>query len=157
MASGQNRMLSGAKRDVIGRAKRRPDVPDKDVLIVDDEVDVRDLFAHILEQSGYLVDVAATFAEAAKLLSKYRYGVVVADWRLPDGDGGVIANLATEAGSCAFVMSGHLPHMLSGHVDPRQTLMKPVRPSELLAIVHASIGEATVAGGSKNPRLANHH
>ena len=124
-------------------------MPEKDVLVVDDEADVRDLFAHVLEDSGYSVDVAGTVAEAKRLLDQYRYGVVVADWRLPDGDGGVIANIAAQVGSCAFVMSGHLTHMLSGNVDARQTIMKPVRPPELLALVRAAIGGASLAGDSK--------
>ena len=121
-------------------------MPDKNVLIVDDEADVRDLFARVLNDSGYSVDVAGTVAEATKLLSKYQYGVVVADWRLPDGDGSVIANLAAEMGSDAFVMSGYLARMPGGHIDPRQTLMKPVRPPELLAIVRASIGNSKNSG-----------
>jgi hypothetical protein len=63
----------------------------------------------------------------------------VTDWRLPDGDGTLIANLAAELGSNAFLMSGYLSRMLPGNVDPRQTLMKPVLPSELLAAVRACI------------------
>lgn len=115
---------------------------EKDVLIIDDEPAVREVLAGILRDEGYGVDLAATLAEATKLISEYRYGVVIADWRLPDGDGSVIANIAAEAGSCAFVMSGYLPKMLPGSVDARQTLMKPVMRAELLAAVHACIGAA---------------
>jgi len=123
-------------------------VPDKDVLIVDDDADVREVLAEVLRDSGYTVDLAATVAEAKKLLSEYRYGVVLADWRLPDGDGSTIANLAEAIGSFAFVMSGYLTRMLPGNVDPRQTLMKPVRPAELLAAVRACIGTATARTGN---------
>jgi CheY-like chemotaxis protein len=35
-------------------------MPEKDVLIVDDEVDVREVFAGILEAKGYTVDLAGT-------------------------------------------------------------------------------------------------
>jgi len=114
----------------------------RDVLIVDDELGVREVFAEILQDNGYAVDLAATAAEARHLLSECHYQMVVADWRLPDGDGMAIANLAAAAGSYAFVMSGYLPRMLPGSVDPRQTLMKPVRPSELLAVARAAIGKA---------------
>ena len=125
-------------------------MPERDVLVVDDEADVRDLFADVLKESGYSVDVAGTIAEAKRLLNQHRYGVVVADWRLPDGDGGVIANIAAQVGSCAFVMSGYLTHMLSGNIDPRQTLMKPVRPPELLALVRAAIGGAPLADDGRD-------
>jgi hypothetical protein len=32
--------------------------------------------------------------------------------------------------------------MLPGNVDPRRTVMKPIRRAELLAMVHACIGAA---------------
>jgi two-component system, OmpR family, response regulator len=117
-------------------------VSETNVLIVDDEPGVREVLAEALRDHGYAVDVAATAAEARNLLTECRYGMVVVDWRLPDGDGATIANLAAAAGSHAFVMSGYLPQMLPGSVDPRQTLMKPVRPSELLAAARACIGKA---------------
>jgi DNA-binding response OmpR family regulator len=120
-------------------------VPEKDVLIVDDETELRKVLAAMLEDTGYVVDTAATVAEAKKVLGEFRYGVVLVDWRLPDGDGALIANLAKEIGSYAFVMSGYLRRMLPGNVDPRQTIMKPIRRAELLATVHACIG-GTPAG-----------
>jgi DNA-binding response OmpR family regulator len=123
-------------------------LPEKDVLVVDDEVGVREVLAGILQDNGYVVDVAATLAEAKKLLGEYRYGVVLADWRLPDGDGSAVANLAREAGSHAFVMSGYLAKMLPGSVDPRQTLMKPIMRAELLAAVRACIGAAPTRNGA---------
>jgi DNA-binding response OmpR family regulator len=115
-------------------------MPEKDVLIVDDEVDVRDVLTGILQHNGYEVDQAGTVAEANHLLAVHRYRVVLVEWRMPDGDGAVIANLATEIGSQAFVMSGHLRKMLPGNVDPRRTIMKPIRRDELLATVRSCIG-----------------
>jgi DNA-binding NtrC family response regulator len=117
-------------------------MPEKDVLIVDDEVDLREVLAGILEAKGYTVDLADTVAEAKRLLAAHHYGMVLVDWRLPDGDGAVIANLAAEVGSHTFVMSGYLREMLPGNVDPRRTIMKPIRRAELLAMVHACIGAA---------------
>ncbi len=128
------------------------DLPEKDVLVVDDEPGVRDVLAGILQDNGYVVDVAATLAEAKKLLGECRYSVVLADWRLPDGDGSVVANLATAAGSHAFVMSGYLAKMLPGSVDARQTLMKPIMRAELLAAVRACVGPAPARDGVEGRR-----
>jgi DNA-binding response OmpR family regulator len=119
--------------------RRIPSPCGQNILIVDDEAGVRDLLAEVLRENGYAVEVAGTVAEASDLLGKRGYQVVVTDWRLPDGDGTLIANLAAELGSNAFLMSGYLSRMLPGNVDPRQTLMKPVLPSELLAAVRACI------------------
>jgi DNA-binding NtrC family response regulator len=116
-------------------------VPERNILIVDDEAGICEVLAGALQDAGYTVDVAATAAEAKSLLHERRYGMVVIDWRLPDGDGVAIASLAEATGSHAFVMSGYLPKMLPGNVDPRQTLMKPVGPSQLLAAARTCIGE----------------
>jgi DNA-binding response OmpR family regulator len=124
-------------------------LPEKDVLVVDDEAAVREVLAGILQDAGYVVDMAATLAEAKKLICEHRYGVVLADWRLPDGDGSLVANLATAAGSHAFVMSGYLAKMLPGIVDARQTLMKPIMRAELLAAVRDCIGESPTRDGAE--------
>jgi DNA-binding NtrC family response regulator len=120
----------------------------KDILIVDDEAGIGEVLGGALEDAGYTVDLATTAAEARHLIEECRYGMVVVDWRLPDGDGAVIANLAEAAGAHAFVMSGYLPKMLPGKVDPRQTLMKPVKPSELLSTARACIGQPHRCEGS---------
>jgi hypothetical protein len=77
----------------------------------------------------------------------HRYRVVFVDWRMPDGDGVVIANLAAEIGSQAFLMSGYLRKMLPGNVDPRRTIMKPIKRDELLATVRSSIGARPASKG----------
>jgi two-component system, response regulator RegA len=115
---------------------------EKQVLIVDDEASIREVLAGILADKGYAVELAGTAAEAKKLLAAHRYGMVLVDWRLPDGDGAVIAHLAMELGSHAFVMSGYLGRMPPGNIDLRQTIMKPIGRAELLATVHACIGAA---------------
>jgi DNA-binding response OmpR family regulator len=110
----------------------------KDFLVVDDEPAICEMMAGALEDAGYTVDVAITATEATDLLLHgCRYDIAVVDWQLPDGDGVTIANLAAQIGSQAFVMSGHLAEMSSSAIDLRQTLMKPVRPSVLLAAARA--------------------
>jgi DNA-binding NtrC family response regulator len=115
---------------------------EKDILIVDDDLGVREVLGGALQDAGYTVDFAATAAEATNLLRECRYGMAVVDWRLPDGDGAAIASLAAAAGSRAFVMSGYPPRMQPDSVDPRATLMRPVGPPELLAAARAYIGKA---------------
>jgi DNA-binding NtrC family response regulator len=120
-------------------------VPEKSILIVDDEAGICEVLGGALQDAGYAVDLALTAAEAMSLLHERRYAMVVVDWRLPDGDGAAIASLAEAVGSHAFVMSGYLSKMLPGNVDPRRTLMKPVGPSQLLATARACIGRPSGA------------
>ncbi|MBU6501277.1 MAG: sigma-54 dependent transcriptional regulator [Burkholderiales bacterium] len=57
------------------------------VLVVDDEPDLRDLYELTLSREGYHVDAAANLAEARHWLEEKRYDAVITDMRLPDGRG----------------------------------------------------------------------
>ena len=71
------------------------------------------------------------------------YDLVISDWRIPDGNGLLLADIAAELGAKTMVMSGYLFQMPGGRADRHETLMKPLRPSEIVAAVERSIGKAT--------------
>jgi DNA-binding response OmpR family regulator len=74
-------------------------MPDSRILVVEDEPTSREIVDFVLSEAGYGVDMAATAAAALMLLSSTRYGLMVADWMLPDGDGIYIADRALALGS----------------------------------------------------------
>jgi CheY-like chemotaxis protein len=57
------------------------------VLVIDDDRQVRRLFAHILRDGGIPVVVADTGKKALQLLSAYAFKVVVLDMNMPSPDG----------------------------------------------------------------------
>lgn len=57
------------------------------VLIVDDEVDIRELLDLTLARMGLVADCAATLGEAKDCLAKKHYRLCLTDMRLPDGTG----------------------------------------------------------------------
>lgn len=57
------------------------------VLIIDDEENLRKLLARVIELEGYTVFQSANAKEGLKVLSRESINVVVSDVRLPDGDG----------------------------------------------------------------------
>src|SRR5438105_6751748 len=57
------------------------------VLVVDDEPDLRTLYELTLLREGYRVDAAGTLSEAWQLLQERRFDAVITDMRLPDGLG----------------------------------------------------------------------
>ncbi len=57
------------------------------ILVVDDEPDLRTLYELTLLREGYQVAIAATLAEALQQLDERRFDVVITDMRLPDGLG----------------------------------------------------------------------
>ena len=116
----------------------------KRILLVEDETGISDFLTIALCGEGYEVDVAATASEAWAFLDRHRYELVITDWRLPDGDGLLIADGAAQLGAKTLLMSGYLFHMPGGRADTHETLMKPVRPSEMVAAVQRSIGTAAL-------------
>lgn len=58
-----------------------------DVLVVDDEADIRELIELSLLRMGLSCDGAATLGEARALLAQHSYRLCLTDMRLPDGDG----------------------------------------------------------------------
>ena len=57
------------------------------ILVVDDEPDLRTLYELTLLREGYRVEAAGTVDEALQLLAASRFDVVITDMRLPDGLG----------------------------------------------------------------------
>src|SRR5258706_12715251 len=57
------------------------------VLVVDDEPDLRTLYELTLLREGYRVDAAGTLAEAWEQLESKKFDAVITDMRLPDGLG----------------------------------------------------------------------
>ncbi len=62
---------------------------EQQVLVVDDEDDIRELFCDLLSQSGFDVETAADGLEAYELISSHpgRFRVVLTDVRMPRMDG----------------------------------------------------------------------
>ena len=117
---------------------------DKRILLVDDELEIRRPLATALRAAGYAVDTAATVAEAWTQLEAHDYAAVIADWRLPDGDGTLLVDWAADQGAHTFLMSGYLFLMPGGKAERHETLMKPLRPSEIVTAVERSIGKAEI-------------
>ena len=88
--------------------------------------------AEALRGKSYAVDFAGTVREAKGCLASQAYDLVIADWKLPDGDGRLIADWATELGAKTVVMSGYLSHMPGGRASDHETLMKPIRLPEFV-------------------------
>jgi DNA-binding response OmpR family regulator len=110
------------------------------ILVVEDDEDVRPLIEHVLLTAGYEIDATDGEAGALELLSRVPYDLVIADAKLPDGTGFVVADEARENGTKTLVITGYaftLPH---GVFDRYDILLKPLRPGELLGAVARHVG-----------------
>ena len=57
------------------------------VLIVDDDENIRNTMKTILEDEGYIIDLAATGSEAIEKTQNEAYNLALLDIRLPDMEG----------------------------------------------------------------------
>ena len=105
------------------------------VLLVEDDSDVRRLYAIGLNQRGYEVKLAANGAEALERVTSEKPDVILLDWLMPLMDGGEVLNRLSQNGSASIpiiVISGQ-PAPLG--LDPRIGcwMTKPVTIDEVVA------------------------
>jgi CheY-like chemotaxis protein len=63
--------------------------PRTDVLVVDDDEDLREVMSSLLEVEGYETRSAASAGDALRLLGKgLRPSLIIVDWMMPEMDGG---------------------------------------------------------------------
>jgi two-component system OmpR family response regulator len=110
------------------------------ILLVEDDADLAEVLALVLDAVGYATEVASTAAMAYQCLNGTTYSLVIADVRLPDGDGAQVADEAAERGFKTAILSGYV-HQLTPAAKVRHEVMaKPMRPAELIATVRRLIG-----------------
>ena len=111
------------------------------VLVVDDEVRIRDLVRRYLEHEGHHVLTASSGAEALEISQRAEVDLVVLDLRLPDIPGEEVAAEIRRAGDTPILM-------LTAKVDERDRIhglevgaddyvTKPFSPRELVLRVSA--------------------
>ena len=57
------------------------------ILLVDDDEDLRDLMKSLLEDAGFELDLAISGNNALKFLNENSYNLVITDYLMPDGRG----------------------------------------------------------------------
>ena len=114
--------------------KRQSMVPRAKVLIVEDNSDVRRLYAIGLNQRGFEVKLAANGAEAVERINAEKPDIVLLDWLMPLMDGGEVLSKLAENGNRSvpvIVISGQ---PAPEEIDPRirRWLVKPVTIEQLV-------------------------
>jgi len=74
-------------RDPMGRVSRMPELANVKVLVIEDEVDNRNMLATALKRCGAQVECSGTTAAALAAIDQWQPDVLVCDISLPDGDG----------------------------------------------------------------------
>ncbi|HEY9763290.1 MAG TPA: ATP-binding protein [Trichocoleus sp.] len=114
------------------------------ILVVDDEMDIRDVVAFVLEQAGARVRMAASATEALSLLKQDLPDVLVCDIGMPEQDGysliRQVRNLATPQGEkiaaiALTAYAGVLNEQKALAAGFQRHIAKPVAPDALIQAV----------------------
>ena len=113
------------------------------VLIVEDNSDVRRLYAIGLNQRGFEVKLAANGAEAVERIDAERPDVILLDWLMPLMGGGEVLRKLSGNGSASIpiiVISGQ-PAPPADELDPRirTWLTKPVTIDEVVLQIESPL------------------
>jgi CheY-like chemotaxis protein len=113
------------------------------VLVVDDELDARELLELLLSHAGARVATAGTVTAAIEVLREHRPDVIVSDIGMPDEDGYSLMKRVRELGDWAEAIPALALTAYTRHEDAQQALArgfsmhlgKPVDPDHLTEAV----------------------
>ena len=134
-----------------------------DILIVDDEIGIRDLLSDILQDEGYTVSLAENAEEARQLRNQTRPAMVLLDIWMPDCDGITLLKEWAKNGQLTMpvvMMSGHASidtAVEATKIGAMDFLEKPIALKKLLSAVERALeyGEQQAAAGLSLDKLGN--
>ena len=113
------------------------------VLVVDDEMQIRRLLCAALRRSGYQPLEAATAREAAHLNALHHPVAALVDLGLPDRDGLELVSLLTKGSSCAVIVisarDGTSEKVAALDLGATDYVTKPFDTEELLARLRSAL------------------
>ncbi len=126
----------------------------KDILVVDDEVGIRELLSEILFDEGYRIHLAENATQARSFREQHVPDLVLLDIWMPDTDGLTLLKEWVERGQLTMpviMMSGHgtiETAMEAMRIGASDFLEKPIALQKLLATVAKAIQYGVPATGS---------
>ncbi|WP_434994927.1 response regulator transcription factor [Arthrobacter sp. Ld5] len=124
-------------------------------VVIEDDLDIRNLVSAVLEQGGFAVSGATTGREGVDVVRRQHPLVVTLDIGLPDIDGYEVLRRIRNTTDCyVIVLSGHSDEMdiltaLQAGAD--DYVLKPFRPRELRARIDAMLRRPRIGQNAQHP------
>ncbi|MFT0849582.1 response regulator [Achromobacter sp. F4_2707] len=121
------------------------------ILVVDDEIGIRELLSEILYDEGHSVDLAENAAQARAARQNYRPDLVLLDIWMPDTDGVSLLKEWAAQGLLdmpVIMMSGHATvdtAVEATRIGAADFLEKPITLQKLLSTISAALAKPAVA------------
>jgi two-component system, OmpR family, phosphate regulon response regulator OmpR len=124
------------------RMSRMQNAQRQKILVVDDDLRLRDLLKRYLSEQGFAVDTVADAAAMDRQLQRVRYDLMVLDLMLPGEDGlAICRRLRAAQNALAIIMltakGDDVDRILGLEMGADDYLAKPFNPRELVARIHA--------------------
>jgi DNA-binding NtrC family response regulator len=109
----------------------------KAIAIIDDEIDVMNLFKEALEQNGFLVCAFSDSIQAYKILEKeiQEYGLILSDFRMPNLNGYELCTKLTKLNPELVVILMSAYDTIECDISKFSFIKKPILIAQLLQIV----------------------
>ena len=122
--------------------------PPQRLLVVDDDLRLRDLLGQYLKEQGFAVDLVGDAAEMDKKLARTPYALMVLDLMLPGEDGlAICRRLRGNGNALPIIMltakGDEVDRIVGLEMGADDYLPKPFNPRELLARIHAVLRRKT--------------
>ncbi len=121
-------------------------VPEKGsgrILVVEDELSIRDSIVYALESEGFRVDCSTTGSEALELAATNEYQLIVLDVGLPDVNGFDICQSLRKTSQVPVIFltarSSEVDRVVGLEIGADDYVTKPFSPRELSARVRANV------------------
>ena len=130
------------------------------ILVVDDELGIRDLLSEILNDEGHNVELAENAAQARGARNRSRPDLVLLDIWMPDTDGVTLLKEWSTAGLLSMpviMMSGHATietAVEATKIGAQSFLEKPITMQKLLKAVEAGLARTPSAVPRKPGQIA---
>jgi two-component system, OmpR family, response regulator len=123
------------------------------LLLVDDEVSIREPLGRYLEKQGYRITEAEHANAARSALASYDIDVVLLDIMMPGEDGLSLTRHIAEAGGPPVILltakTEEMDRILGLEIGADDYVVKPFSPRELVARIKVALrrGNGTIRGG----------
>ena len=125
-----------------------PEIARRRALVIDDERDLAELLAEMLEREGFAVEVVFDGEHALAELGRRSYDLVLSDVRMPDLDGpALLHRLQSEwpdlANRLVFITGDTVGLGTGSALDKlgRPVIEKPISPEEMRRVIQATLAE----------------
>lgn len=121
----------------------------KQVLVVDDDQDIRELLAQYLTKNNFDVITAGDGIEMDRLLESHQPDLIILDIMLPGDDGFTLCQRIRQSSNVPIIMltanSDEMDRVLGLEIGADDYIAKPFSPRELLARIKALLRRTSFA------------